>query len=134
MTKNTKLADLARELQSVRDRIEEVEEELKNLNARKKEIAEVILPAAMDDMDEDKFSVPGLGTVYLTHKVFAHVKAEDRERLYEWLRETGNGAMVKDWVFPQTLNSFAKDALGESRPLPEFVTAAIVPTATIRRK
>lgn len=131
---NTKLADLARELLSLKERKEALEAEEKTVNARIKEIAEVILPSAMDDMDEDKFSVPGVGTVFLTHKVFAHCKVEHKEELHAWLRETGNGAMVKDYVFPQTLNSFAKDALSEGKPLPEYLTAAIVPTATIRRK
>jgi predicted nuclease with TOPRIM domain len=131
---NSGLTLLAREFRGLKDRKEALEAELKKLNEDIKKIEVERLPAMMDQNDVEKFTVEGVGTIFQQVKVYAHVKKEDEARFHEWLRETGNADLIKAYVFPQTLASFAKEQLEQGTDLPDFLTAHKVPTAMLRRK
>lgn len=127
------LVVMARDLRAKKDRKEVLEAELKELNKGIRELAEQRIPTYMDDNEIEKLSVEGVGTIFLTTKVYANVKAEDREKFFTWLRENGNGDLIKEVVHPQTLNAFAKEQLGNGVSLPDVLDARLYPTANLRR-
>lgn len=134
MSDSNPLVQMVRELRTAKDRKEALEAELKTVNGTIRDLAEQRIPEYMEDNEIDKITVDGVGTLYLTTKVYANVKAEDREVFYEWLRETGNGDLIKETVYPATLNAFAKEQLGNGVALPDVLTARLYPTANLRRK
>ncbi len=125
---------LAKELRGLKDRKEAIAEEEKTINKRIKVLVETELPEVMEAKEIDKISIDGVGTIFIQQQVYANVKADDREALYRELRDTGNGDLICDWVFPATLKAFCKEQLANGKPVPENVTAHFVPTAMLRRK
>lgn len=128
------LVAMVRDLRTAKDRKKELEDELKTVNGKIRSLAEHEIPDYMEENDIDKLSVEGVGTCYLTQKVYASVKVDDREGFYEWLRENGNADLIKETVYPATLNAFAKEQLSEGKALPEMCEARLYPTANLRRK
>jgi hypothetical protein len=100
---------------------------------RVKELTTEVIPQMMDENDVEKFTIEGVGTIYVSTEVYAYVKKEDEAQFFAWLRENGNGDIIREYVFPKTLQSFAKEQLGNGVDLPEFLKAAKVPTAKLRR-
>lgn len=131
---NTLLIEAAKRFRELKDNKERLELELKSVNEEIKSIEVEKLPQLMDDNDVTKFTVEGVGTIFQQVKVYAHVKKEDEQKFHDWLRETDNGDLIKNYVFPATLSAFAKEQLEQGEELPEFLTAHKVPTAMLRRK
>lgn len=130
---DNKLTDMARKLRELKDKKQIMEDDLDIVNHDIKELETQLLPTYMTDNDIDKISIDGVGTVYLNRDVFVHVRAEDRDKLHQWLRDDGNGDVIKEQVAPQTLKALAKARLTEGKALPDFIQAAFVETARIRR-
>lgn len=130
----SKMTEMAQELRGLKDRKEVLAEEEKTVNKRIKALTEHELPEYMEENEIDKVTIDGVGTIFIQNQVYANVKSDDRPALYEWLRDTGNEALVVDYVFPATLKAFCKEQLNNGKPVPELVTAHYVPTAMLRRK
>ena len=128
------MTELARDFMDLNDRKEDLEDSLKFLNKELKFLRETTIPEYMSDNDIEKVTVEGVGTVYTQTKMYASVNAGDREALYEALRESGNEALVKDWVFPATLTAFCKEAIENGQDVPSMVKTALIETAMLRRK
>lgn len=131
--KQNKLTEAAKLLRKLKSSKELLESKLKEVNEQIKQVAEVDLPRLMEDADIENFKVDKVGTVFLQNKLYASVLADDRPKLYDWLQKEGHGDLIKPWVFPQTLTAFAKEQLGEGNPLPDFLKATFIPTASIRK-
>lgn len=100
-----------------REKAEEAEETAKQAR-RVARFAEISLIQKMMEGGVDSFKALGKSVSWKVEK-HPSVLKENKPALYEWLRESGYGALVVDWVFPQTLKSFVnKEYQG---PLPEFV-------------
>ena len=129
------LTEMAKSLRALKDEKEQLEAKLKEVNGGIRKLAEGDIPEYMEDNEIDKVSIEGVGTIYLSTKVYAHVKAENREPFFEWLREHGNGDLIKETVHPSTLNAFAKEQLSEGHALPDqLIDAKLYQTANLRRK
>ena len=110
-----------------------MEEQLTAIKARTRAIEVHELPEAMEDKEIDKFTVPDVGTISVKTKVYSSIKKDDRERFYQWLRESGNGDVIVDWVFPGTQNAFIKERIETGQEYPEFCNVSLIPTASLRR-
>ena len=128
-----KLVALGKRFADLKARKDDLEDKLKIVEGELKQIATVDLPTLMEDNECPKFSISGIGTIFLNQEIYASVLKDDRPRLYEWLRETGQGDLVEDWVFPGRLTAFAKEQLNEGKQLPDFVKATFIPTARLRK-
>lgn len=131
---NTKMAELAQQFSDLKDLKAKLDDQSKACNKALKYLTEVTLPEYMDDNDITKVTVAAVGTIFLQTKNYASVLADDREALYEHLRETGNEALIKDWVFPATLTAFCKEALENGQDVPPMVKTTLIETAMLRRK
>lgn len=131
---SNELTSMVHDLRDLKDRKEQLEDELKSVNGQIRALAEGKIPEYMEENEIEKFSVTGVGTVYVQQKVYANVKADDREAFFHWLRENGSADLIKETVHPSTLNAFAKEQLSEGKELPDVLDARLYPTATLRRK
>lgn len=131
---SNELTSMVHDLRELKDRKEALEEKLKQINKGIRDLAEQRIPEYMNENEIEKFTVEGVGTCFLTTKVYANVKSEDKDAFFDWLRENGNGDLIKESVHPSTLNAFAKEQLTEGKALPDVLTARLYPTATLRRK
>jgi hypothetical protein len=125
---------MCQELRALRDRKDAIKEEEKEVNKRIRILTEQELPEHMEENEIDKVSIDGVGTVFIQQQLYANVKSDDREALYEELRNTGNEDMIVDHVWPNTLKAWCKEQISNGKPLPEVVNAHFVPTAMLRRK
>lgn len=131
---SNQLTAMAHDLYRLKAEKDRLEEELKSVNKQITKLSDTDIPEYMDENEIEKISVEGVGTLFLTTKIYANVKSENKEAFYDWLRETGNGALVQEYVFPASLKAFAKEQLGEGKPLPEILDARLYQSATLRRK
>src|SRR3954470_17888978 len=125
---NGKLTQLAQRFRELKDRKETLEGELKELDQELKVLSTESLPQCMDENEIEKFSVDGVGTIFTQMKVYAYVKKENEEKFHDWLRENGHGDLIRAYVFPATLSSFAKEQLEAGVELPDFIPAAKIET------
>lgn len=130
----TVLTGHAQRLRELTDRKDSLEGELKEVEQELKLLKTDVLPRIMDDNEIEKFTVDGVGTIYTQVRVLAYVKKEDEAQFHSWLRENGHGDLIREYVFPATLSSFAKEQLESGVELPAFFSAAKVETAMLRRK
>src|SRR3990167_1905458 len=100
------ITELATRLRDLKDQKDEAEDRLKKLNEEIRQIAVEQLPQLMEDQEIEKFTVENVGTIFIRTDIYTSVNEPDREKLHAWLRETGNGAIVREYVFPQTLKAF----------------------------
>ena len=128
------LADKARRLRALKDEKEVLEAKVKDLNKQIVQLEQHDLPAQMEDLDEEKFSVPDIGTVYLQSKLYVNVLKDDRDKLHDWCHANGHEALIQPHIHPATLQAFCKEQLEAGKALPDFVKATFIPTAVIRRK
>lgn len=134
MTAPATLTTHAQRLRYLTDLKERLEDELKECGQEIDTLKKDVLPSMMDANEIEKFTTEGVGTIYTQIKVQAYVKKEDEERFHDWLRENGHGDLIKPYVFPATLSSFAKEQLENGVELPDFFSASKVETAVLRRK
>ena len=127
-----KLSDLAARLVDLKDQKDALELHLKEINEAIRKVATIDMPALMDEMGEEGFKCAA-GTVYLQNKLYVSVNEDGREALYQALRDGGNGDLIREHVFPQTLTAYAKEQLEKGRPLPGMIKATFIPTASVRR-
>ena len=132
--KDAKLQELAREARSLKDNIEMEEAKVKAMKRRRDEILKKILPEAMDLAEIEKFSVEGVGTVFLKQQVFSSVRKDDRDTFYEYLRANGHEDLIVPWVFPQTQKAWVKEQLENGEVIPDFLNATYTTEAQLRKK
>lgn len=129
----SRLTEMVKRLRTLKNEKERAEAGLKAINSEIRKLAEQDIPTYMEENEIEKETVSGVGTVFLQTKVYANVKADDREAFFAWLRDNGNADLIKETVHPATLNAFAKEQLSEGKALPETLEARLYPTATLRR-
>lgn len=130
---SNKMTEMATEFRTLKDRKEAHEAEVKEINKRLKVLRETEIPEYMEENEIEKITVEGVGTVFIQQQLYANVKADDREALYEVFRQTGHEELIVDYVWPNTMKAWAKEQITNGKPLPELITAHFVPTAMIRR-
>lgn len=123
------LMALADELAVLAEDLADLEAQVAGMKAREKELKEKEIPAAMADARMvnaaglANVSLANGGSLYLATKTHYNVKAGDRPAVFEFLKQTGNGALVVEWVFPQTLTATlrAMDEAPDGPKLPACV-------------
>lgn len=128
----TKLSELAAQLVALKALKEAQDAALSDTNKKIAELTQITMPKLMETMGEEGYKCAA-GTVFLQDELYVNVLADDRDQLHKWLKANKNKALIKEYVFPQTLKAFAKEQLEKGKPLPPFIKATIIPTARIRK-
>lgn len=127
------LTDLAKELADLKAQKTDLEARVKTINKQIIAVAVGKMPELMRDLEIPKFVVEDVGTFYLQDKLEVSVLADDREEVYAWCRENGHEALIVNYIWPRTLNAWAKEQLTEGQPLPDKMKATFIPTTMLRR-
>jgi len=128
-----RIIDLASRLRELKTTKDEIEDSLSVVNAEIKNIQEKDLPGLMQDAGVASMKLEGVGTLYLRSEVRIGLKAEDRQTGYQWLAENGHGDLIVEYVWPKTLQSFAREQLEKGVTMPAIFNATYVSIASLRK-
>jgi len=110
-----------RRLRTLKDRKTRIEALEKEVNKEISYLEETLLPEMLEEADLEKISEPGIGTAVLEATAYAYVPVARRGEFVQWMRENGNGSMVKEEVHHQTLKSWIVKCLAEGESYPEHL-------------
>lgn len=124
-----KLTELVKELNDVRSEKDMLEKRLTEVNKRKIELETKEIPQIMEDAEQSKVKIDGVGTIYLKADLYCHPEGD----IIEWLKENGHGSIVKETVHHGTLRSWANEQLDTGGTLPPNLKVQQFMKATLRR-
>ena len=109
---NAQLIEYAEEYRTLKDQKDQLEADLKGVNDRIKQLREVHIPQMMQKLGMVKgtrgsFTFQG-GKIHLETKLFASVPEPNRHGFFGWLRENGEGDLIKEQVNAQTLSAWIR--------------------------
>lgn len=113
------IVELIQAMATLQNRKEAAEEQLKIINKEYDFLRITKVPSAMEDGGVDRITVAGIGRVSLTADMHVSVKAEQKEKFYDWLRDNGRGDLLQENVNPSTLKAAVKNMLRNGEELPD---------------
>jgi hypothetical protein len=113
------LKELAEELRDVKAGLDRIAQEKADAQRIYDYLRLILIPERMEVEDTENVEFAGVGKLILTSDVYAAIPAAARDEAYEWLRDNGHGALIKDSVHNSTLKAFAKDMIRDGAMLPE---------------
>ena len=121
---NNAMFDLADELKRLRDLKDDLETQVKDVNAKIEE-ADYKLSEVMAETETQNFT--RAGTMFcLTTKTRASAAAGVKDDLYEALRDNGYGDLVYETVNANSLSSFVKERIEENGDaLPDWLMGLV---------
>lgn len=126
----------------LKEMLETVEEDKRQLNLRYDDIRKRLLPEAMQAAGlvgpdgKGAFTHASGAKVHLRAEIYANVAKANEQAFFTWLRENGHGGLIKETVPAQTVKAFARELLEEGQPLPPVLATHLetVAVVTNRRK
>lgn len=113
------LVELVHAMSTLQNRKEAVEDQLKIINKEFDFLRITKIPSKMEEDGVDRINVTGVGRVSLTADMHVSVKAEQKERFFEWLRDNGRGDLLQENVNPSTLKAAVKGMYRNGEEIPE---------------
>ena len=127
------VTELAKRWYDLKAEKEQIEDRVKIINAEIEEISKKTLPKIMEDTEQEKITVTGVGTIYLRPELNCYVKKDIEEQFFNWLREHNHGDIIKETVHHGTLKSWAKEQIENGGELPEQLSVHQFMQAVLRR-
>lgn len=107
---NAQITELARRFRELKLKSEEQAEVLKQINGEWS-VIETELLEAMSEEGVSSVKMEGLGNFIMSVRNMLSVNAANQPSFYQYLKESGNGALLKESVNPATLTAFLKGHL-----------------------
>jgi hypothetical protein len=108
---------MIRSMQMLRDKKEEVEQQLKGINDEFDVLRIELIPQTMEDGGiASPYNVEGVGRVTLTGDMW--VRTINADALKGWLRKSKFGSLIVESINPSTLKAFIKGRIEDGKPLP----------------
>jgi hypothetical protein len=108
------IIELGKKFAECKKESEELTKKLKAANeawdAVEKELLEVMLDAQVNSID-----IEGVGRLTMSRSSYPSVNAAAKPQFFDYLKDSGNGGLLKLDVNPQTLNAFLKKHIEELR-------------------
>lgn len=114
----TALTDLIQRMKTLGEQLGAIDEERKPLQKEYDRLRLEAIPSAMAEEDIRSLT-GGFGRCTLTGDLY--VSAPDKQALHDWLRESGNDALIQPTVNAMSLKAFCKEQMDKGRELPEGV-------------
>lgn len=130
---STDVTALAKRWYDLKAEKEQIEDRVKIINAEIEEIAKKTLPKIMEDTEQEKITVTGVGTIYLKPEINCYVKKDVEEVFFTWLRENKHGDIIKETVHHGTLKSWTKEQMENGGELPPQLSVHQFMQAVLRR-
>lgn len=126
--------EMLRYLRRLKDAKAELEAQEKDINIEITSIEQGVFPEMMDAADLDRFSEQGIGSAKLGVKVFANVLVDNTEAFHAWLRDKGQGSLIKETVHHKTLEALCRELYASGEEYPEdIIRITAIPAVTFRR-
>ena len=109
---NNHIVELARQFKEVRDEHAAQETFLKALTKKWDELEAALLEAMIDE-GVNSVDVDGVGKLSMRTENYLSVNAANTDQFYSYLKLSGNGALLKEYVNPRTLSAWLKAHLAE---------------------
>ena len=74
----------------------------------------------------------GLGTFYLREDFYCSYDHAREGEAFSWLREEGEGALIKETINSKTLAAWAREKKDQDQELPDFFNVTIKPKIGVR--
>lgn len=113
------LVQLIEAMSTLQNRKEAVEEQLKLINKEFDFLRITKIPAKMEEEGVDRITATGIGRVSLTADMHVSIKADQKERFFEWLGDNGRGDLITANVNPSTLKAAVKKMFRDGEQVPE---------------
>lgn len=104
---NQTILELSRKFKLLKQQSEEQAEKLKAVNKEWADCEEQLL-AAMVEEGVNSVDIAGVGKLSMRTENYLSVTAANTESFYLYLKESGNGALLKESVNPRTLQAWLK--------------------------
>ena len=128
------LVELIEAMNTLQNRKEAAEAQLKLLNKEFDFLRITKVPAKMEEDGVDRLSVTGIGRVSLTSDMHVSIKADQKAQFFEWLRDTGRGDLLQENVNPSTLKAAVKGMFKAGEEVPDgFLNVSPFTRASITR-
>lgn len=118
------------ELRDVKSKLQEelskVQQEIDVLTA---EVNEEMLIKGINSINID-----GVGTVYLSSRLYASCRQDNIHKLEQWLKQIGQEGLLRPYVSSQTLSAFIRERMDKGEPIPDFINVTVKPGINIRRR
>ena len=110
----SKLSDCAKELVDADLLVKNLTSQLDDAKAKREELTELFIKE-MQEQDLTEVSVDGLGKKLIVRKdTYANYLVENRDNVFEALRDMGLGDIIKEDINNKTFNSTIKTILEEN--------------------
>lgn len=109
---NQEIVELAKKFQDCKERHAEAEKKVKAINEEWLEVEKDLL-TAMADEGVKSFDLEGVGKITMRISKIASVNAANKPDFFVYLRDTGNGGLIKEDVNSKTLTSFLRGHIEE---------------------
>ncbi len=126
------LVQLAVEMLELKRELEHLEDTKKPLQARYDELRKKLLPDAMTAAGISNFKLSSGGTVYISNKISASVREDDRQNFYAWLRDNGHAGLITPNVHPSTLTAWVKEQIENGNAVSPLVRLYEEPMAILK--
>lgn len=101
--------ELIRHFDDVRKTAELVKKAREYLDEAEKKLSREYIPDLFREQGLKTITIEGVGRASLNNRWSCSIVDGKREEGFNWLRETGNGALIIETVNSSTLSSFAKE-------------------------
>ena len=106
------VSDLASKIIQMENKVSFLEEELKSSKKQMLELTDQDLPAAMEEINMESFTLSDGSEVKVVPTYGGTIRADDRPQAHQWLRDNGYGDIVKNTIsanFGMGEDNLAKD-------------------------
>jgi len=93
-----KISRLANEASSLQEDVERLEDELKNFKKAYYRVTDELLPEALEELNLQKFTLNDGSEISVKPVYAASIPKDRRAEAYDWLREHGDGDIIKNNV------------------------------------
>jgi autotransporter translocation and assembly factor TamB len=130
--KESDLITLANAMQEYRQKKDELEDQLKIINAFYDTLRIELIPTRMETDGVEKITLAGIGRISLTGDV--NTRIIDKPGFFDWLRVNKLGDLVQETVMPSTLKAFIRRRAKDGKELPtDFVSIKPFTRASITK-
>lgn len=107
---NNKLVELGIKFKKFKDDYKVQEDALKLLGGQWEECERELLDAMVEE-GVNSIDIDGVGKLSMRTENYLSVNTANTPLFYSYLKESGNGTLLKEYVNPRTLTSFLKEHL-----------------------
>jgi hypothetical protein len=128
------IEDLCKAMLECQQKKDELEEQLKEVNAAFDVLRLELIPAECENRGIEGLKIAGIGRLTLTGDMYVRPVADQQGEFFKWLRKNKVGDLIKETIAPSTLKAFVKSRLKQGKPVPdEFVKTTPFTRASITK-